>query len=202
MPRQHPTNYTEAIAAVDPFVKMKAQALSSNSGVPFDDLLQQGRINVLQAFDRFDPERGVGFLTYAGHWIFKGLVEACCAHSLVRIPNNARTRKNVKWPTVLSLELTAVRVCKSGSVKDLGTIGANLADERESPERTSDRAMLSRSVKRAMGKRLTDQQVAVLKRRVWDGVTLSVVGKEMGLSRERVRQIQAAAISELSREMR
>lgn len=40
-----------------------------NQGVPFQDLIQQGNWGLLEAIKRFDPERGVKFITYAVHWV-------------------------------------------------------------------------------------------------------------------------------------
>jgi RNA polymerase sigma-32 factor len=38
-------------------------------GVPVGDLIAQGSVGLLQALDRFDPDRGLRLATYANHWI-------------------------------------------------------------------------------------------------------------------------------------
>ena len=40
-----------------------------------EDLIQEGRIGLMEAAERFDPERGTAFLTYAGFWIKKRMQE-------------------------------------------------------------------------------------------------------------------------------
>ena len=38
-------------------------------GLPMADLVQEGAVGLMQAADRFDPDRGVRFSTYAGWWV-------------------------------------------------------------------------------------------------------------------------------------
>ena len=47
-----------------------------NRGMALLDLIQEGNIGVMKAADRFDPERGVRFGTYAAWWIRQGIVRA------------------------------------------------------------------------------------------------------------------------------
>jgi RNA polymerase primary sigma factor len=53
-----------------------------------EDLNQEGRIALLEAFDRFQPSRGVTFLTYATNWIKKYILLAIENQSLVRMPSH------------------------------------------------------------------------------------------------------------------
>ncbi len=47
-----------------------------NRGLPLEDLRQEALLGLLEAASRFDPERGLKFGTYAGHWIKKALLAA------------------------------------------------------------------------------------------------------------------------------
>jgi RNA polymerase sigma factor (sigma-70 family) len=58
-----------------PLVKMIA-AQYKNSRVPFDDLVQEGLLGLLEATQRFDPQKGIKLSTYASHWIRKRMLEA------------------------------------------------------------------------------------------------------------------------------
>jgi len=44
-------------------------------GAPFEDLVQEGMLGVLEARKRFDESRGVKFTTYAAHWVRKMILQ-------------------------------------------------------------------------------------------------------------------------------
>lgn len=55
----------------------------------FDDLLQEARIGLLDAVDRFDPEMGIRFQTYSAYWMDSRIGRLCYAHaSPLSIPAN------------------------------------------------------------------------------------------------------------------
>lgn len=56
-------------------------------GMPFEDLLSEGTIGLIEASDRFDPKHGTRFVTYATWWVRKRIIEALTDRArLVRIP--------------------------------------------------------------------------------------------------------------------
>lgn len=60
-----------------------------NRSIPFEDLVQEGAIGLMNAVDRFDPERGFRFSTYATHWI-KQTIGRALDHKAraIRIPSH------------------------------------------------------------------------------------------------------------------
>src|SRR6185436_8050978 len=69
-----------------------------NLGLPFEDLLNEGNIGLIEAAHHFDHNRGTKFITYAIWWIRKSILRALSQHSnLVRIPNyQLKKVKNVR----------------------------------------------------------------------------------------------------------
>lgn len=60
-------------------------------GVDPEDLMQEGRIGLWQALQRFDPERGVSFPSYAAWWVRKYVQEALLRYgNIVRLPQHNR----------------------------------------------------------------------------------------------------------------
>jgi len=58
-----------------------------NLGLPFEDLLNEGNVGLIEAAHRYDAEKGTKFITYAIWWIRKSILKALSEHSnLVRVP--------------------------------------------------------------------------------------------------------------------
>jgi RNA polymerase primary sigma factor len=58
-----------------------------NLGLPFEDLLNEGNLGLIEAAHRYDPSKGTKFITYAIWWIRKSMLKALSEHSsLVRVP--------------------------------------------------------------------------------------------------------------------
>src|SRR3954468_18700804 len=79
-----------------------------NRAIPLEDLIQEGAIGLMQAAERFDPDKGFRFSTYATHWIRQAIGRAIDNKSkAIRLPAHVSQslRRIEKERTRLSREL-------------------------------------------------------------------------------------------------
>lgn len=197
-------------------------------GLPFEDLVNEGNIGVMEAAHHFDPVRGTRFLTYAVWWIRKGMLRAVARHgALVQIPvyqlrklrsvaNTSRQltkeygreadREEIAREMQLAVsKIDAILQVRSRELSLDDTLGPDsdtplsdaMADERSvNPENELLRHENEALVRWAVGT-LNEEERAVIMSRfgLEDGrvSTLREIGIRMGVSRERIRQLEVRA---------
>jgi RNA polymerase nonessential primary-like sigma factor len=209
-----------------------------NRGVVLLDMIEEGNIGLMRAIDKFEPERGFRFSTYATWWIRQSIERA--------IMNQART---VRLPVHMVRELNQVLRAKyhlearhhngkDATTEDIAHLVGRPVEEVQdilalSEHATSLDAPLDNDPQSSLMDmlpgdaddgpdaraeyhemtvlvrdwltRLPDKQRIVVMRRFGldndDPATLETLAEEMGVTRERVRQIQQEALVKLKRAM-
>lgn len=90
------------------------------------DLISEGNIGLMNAADRFDPDKGYKFISYAVWWIRQAILKAICEKSrMIRLPLNRANE-------LVQIEKARKLMEKSGSEdKELSTIARELRIEPE-----------------------------------------------------------------------
>lgn len=161
-------------------------------GVPSDDLIQEGVLGLRRAIELYDPARGVAFSTYAAYWIRQAMQVALegQAHT-IRAPRASRRPRVSNDAIALAAQTTSL---------DVANDGASVGDEIQARPDRIDPADLAEAL--GLLARLDPRSRLVVEQHLGlHGPTryLSDIGKDLGLGRERVRQIYDAAIAEMRR---
>lgn len=207
-----------------------------NRGVALLDMIEEGNLGLMHAIDKFEPERGFRFSTYATWWIRQSIERA--------IMNQART---IRLPVHVVRELNQIlrakyhleaqqRDGRDAAIEDIAHLVDRPIDEvqdilalsehatsldtpldndpqsslmdmlpgdgEDTPDLLAEHHELAVQVRDWLS-RLPDKQRIVIVRRFGldndDPATLETLADEMGITRERVRQIQQEALVKLKR---
>lgn len=202
-------------------------------GVPFEDLVEEGVLGLIEAAKRFDPDKNVKFLSYAGWWVREAILEAIHRGSrAVDIPKRmvdayfkvqkkakALEQREGKPPSkkelaeelgmdeerldrLMLIKKSDISLSSSFQDEEETTMESIIPDEEEDVVEKIFKKRLREKVMKIIDS-LGEREAKIIKLRygLEDGRprTLEEVGKVVGLSKERVRQIEKRALKKLRR---
>lgn len=177
----------ERIESVKPWIYKQAARLAETNGLPIEQLVQEGMLGAIEADRRYDASKGANFLTYSIFWIKNYQLRACTrGRAALDLPGG------VSYKVVSSLNEPLSNDDHDGAEKiDFLAVPETVTSDVIGEEK---RALLGRAIDR-----LPKQLSTVIRARYLQEKTLDEVGLEMGLSGERIRQLEVKAMGRLRR---
>jgi len=200
-------------------------------GLPLLDLIQEGNLGLMRAVDKFEPRRGLKFVSYAHWWIRQAISRALNEqHRTIRLPSHVIERQSklraavarlwkshghapspqalsaaTGWtPQVVEELLSAAQpmVQLQQPITDDGTVLQDILEDTQTPqpEALVAAAQVRRGVDACLSS-LTPREASIVRWRygldAYEPQTLQEIGDVLGISRERVRQLEKQAFAKL-----
>lgn len=205
----------------------------SYTGLPYEELVQEGNIGLIKAAGKFELERGFRFVTYAAWWVRQTIAEYVRdSGRTIRLPAQKVQKIALMRRVVAELSKggrapsdTAVAQKMGVTVEDVHdlmewahepvSINVKIGEEGDAElgdliadssavnplEKVIEADMHTRIEQALSGLKEREREVILARFGLLDGVsqTLEELGERYGVTRERIRQIEAKALEKLGR---
>ena len=203
-------------------------------GMPLEDLINEGNIGLMTAVDKFEPEKGYHFISYAVWWVRQAILKALAEQSrpvrlplnrsneliqIVRAKNELIHKKGISDPS--SEQIAEATGLEASLVKSLMEVTRDMIsfdspikgdkdgessyfdfveDKSQSPENDMVNHMMEKDIKSLLSILGDKERDIIEKRYGFNGnepMSLKAIGDEYNLTKERIRQIEKAALQKL-----
>jgi RNA polymerase sigma-32 factor len=188
-----------------------------NYGCSLRDLIQEGNLGLMTAVKKFNPNKGVRLITYAVWWI-RSFIQDFIIRTKSLVRRNSRAlkkrlfyrqatsnepapgiagRAEDPYQTDLSLDTP---LGGGGEATHLDSLGDLKAGQEEVLADAEENSIVKGDVKNALAL-LNEKEKYVIEKRVMaeEPESLNSIGESLGVTRERVRQIESAALKKLQK---
>ena len=215
----------ELVAMHMPLVKHIARRYADR-GEPMDDLVQAGSVGLIKAVDRFEPQRGVAFSSYAvptivgairryfrdATWTVKvprhlqemrGRIDTAHDHlaqELGRSPTVAEIAQRADLQAQDVLDALELGHLRETTPLDTGGSDGQVSDRLGSRDAAFDRVEDSATVERLLTT-LPERERTMIEMRFFDGLSQSQIAERMGISQMHVSRLLAQSLARLRDEV-
>jgi RNA polymerase sigma factor for flagellar operon FliA len=202
------------LALYEPLARTIAARLygvRSDDSVTFGDYLQYGRVGLMEAVDRYEPEREVPFVAYSSQRIRGSILNGIAKES--ELSAQRRFWKERWRDRVESLSTAVAPDAERASLSDMVTITIGLAvgaivegvngehdlpdpNPRNDPYAQNELRQLSSTVMQLL-ERLPDNERTVMKGHYVEHLEFQILAQRLSLTKGRISQIHARALVRL-----
>lgn len=188
-----------------------------NNGMELIDLISEGNIGLMRAAERFDPNSGFKFISYAVWWVKQSIMASLNENSrMIRIPSNIiqENQKKKKNGQINSGEQFYINYDDSKGIvlphcvnlfEEINEEGDQLIDtianlDAENPENTLNTIEEIKKRVSMMLSILDDREKVIIEKSYGlNGVEMNLedLGEEFGCTKERIRQLRDKALKKL-----